>query len=68
MAVDSTEFEGVARRVIRRGLADRLPRYKAARDEYIEAEAQSLAYSLAEVTEQRLDDLRAASIEAERAT
>ena len=58
-SVDPDLFESVARRAIRTGLADQLPRHKPDRDAFLEAEGGSLAYALAEVAEQRLDDLRA---------
>jgi hypothetical protein len=61
MSIDHADFESISRTLIRRHLSDllrKLPRDERAST--IEEEATSLAYTLAEVAETRVADLRAA--------
>lgn len=60
MSVDHADFEAKCRALIRRHVGDLLRgRGQVERDAFIDEEAASLAYALAEVAETRLADLRA---------
>ena len=60
---DTDAFMPIARRQIRERLRDVLPPHEPDRGEFIEDEAQSLAYALAEVAAERLADIRSATRE-----
>lgn len=59
MTVDHTMFEPMARRVLKRGLTDLLPRLGGVdRDMYLHVAGEELAQQLAELCEQRVSELR----------
>lgn len=59
MTVDHTMFEPAARKVLKRGLTDLLPRLGGVdRDAYLNVAGEELAQQLAELCEQRVSELR----------
>lgn len=60
MSIDYTDLLPVARRLVvsrMKDVARRIPRHE--RGEFYDREAESLAYSLAEIAQERIDELRA---------
>jgi len=68
MSIDSTDLLPVAARLIRsrtKDLTRGMPRSE--RVEFIDAESESLAYALAELAQERLEELRAELVAARSA-